>query len=198
MNDSNWWLVIIAGLTGGVIGWQSWETRKAAQAARNSVSAMEHQITLQETLSQQWVEITGWRKEGFGSRELDPPRFTIAAEISNPTQAPLTVCKVFIGAPGKPLAEYEIESVLAPGAEPIKITHSDAVEPHMTSAYDMGHFPFVVQGRVIFTDCFGKDRSHPFRRACFLGPGSRFFSQAISELETPIADPHIRQSSNQA
>ena len=28
--DSNWWLVIIAGLTGGVIAWQSLETKKAA------------------------------------------------------------------------------------------------------------------------------------------------------------------------
>jgi len=31
--DSNWWLVIIAACTGGVIGWQSWETRKSAQGA---------------------------------------------------------------------------------------------------------------------------------------------------------------------
>jgi hypothetical protein len=33
MHDSNWWLVIVAALTGGVIGWQSIETRKAAQGA---------------------------------------------------------------------------------------------------------------------------------------------------------------------
>ena len=28
--DSNWWLVAIAGITGGFICWQSWETRRAA------------------------------------------------------------------------------------------------------------------------------------------------------------------------
>jgi hypothetical protein len=28
---SEWWLVIIAGLTGSFIGWQSWETRKSAE-----------------------------------------------------------------------------------------------------------------------------------------------------------------------
>jgi hypothetical protein len=38
--DSNWWLVIIAGLTGGFIGWQSWETRKASQAALLNAQAV--------------------------------------------------------------------------------------------------------------------------------------------------------------
>ena len=37
--DANWWLVIIAGLTGGFIGWQSWETRKAAEGAKESGEA---------------------------------------------------------------------------------------------------------------------------------------------------------------
>ena len=35
--DSNWWLVIIAFGTACVIGWQSWETRKAAQGAKQNV-----------------------------------------------------------------------------------------------------------------------------------------------------------------
>jgi hypothetical protein len=34
-----WWVVIVAALTGGVIGWQSWETRKAAQATETNVEA---------------------------------------------------------------------------------------------------------------------------------------------------------------
>lgn len=38
--DSNWWLVIIAGLTGGVIGWQSFETRKSAKAAMLNAQAL--------------------------------------------------------------------------------------------------------------------------------------------------------------
>jgi hypothetical protein len=32
-SDSNWWLVLVATGTAGVIGWQSWETRKTAKAA---------------------------------------------------------------------------------------------------------------------------------------------------------------------
>jgi hypothetical protein len=38
-SDSNWWVVIIAAITAAVIGWQSWETRKAAQASRDNVGA---------------------------------------------------------------------------------------------------------------------------------------------------------------
>jgi hypothetical protein len=33
-----WWLVIIAALTGIVVGWQAWETRKAAEASRDSIA----------------------------------------------------------------------------------------------------------------------------------------------------------------
>ena len=39
MRDSNWWLVIIAGLTGCMIGWQSCETRKAAKSALLNIQA---------------------------------------------------------------------------------------------------------------------------------------------------------------
>lgn len=38
-STSEWWLVIIAGLTGCVIGWQSWETRKSANASKDAASA---------------------------------------------------------------------------------------------------------------------------------------------------------------
>jgi hypothetical protein len=39
MHDSTWWLVIVAGCTGLVIGWQAWETRKAAQGAQVAADA---------------------------------------------------------------------------------------------------------------------------------------------------------------
>lgn len=44
--DSNWWLVIIAAITGGVIGWQGWQTRKAAQAGEISANSALAQIPL--------------------------------------------------------------------------------------------------------------------------------------------------------
>jgi hypothetical protein len=38
--DSNWWLVIIAGFTGLVIGWQSFQTKNAAKAALLNAQAV--------------------------------------------------------------------------------------------------------------------------------------------------------------
>jgi hypothetical protein len=37
---SDWWLVLVAGCTGGVIFWQSWETRKSANAALLNAQAL--------------------------------------------------------------------------------------------------------------------------------------------------------------
>jgi hypothetical protein len=42
----DWWLVIVAALTGGVIGWQAWETRKAAQGAKENAEAAFSQIQI--------------------------------------------------------------------------------------------------------------------------------------------------------
>jgi hypothetical protein len=39
MRDPNWWLVIIAGLTGCMIGWQSWATKNAAKSALLNIQA---------------------------------------------------------------------------------------------------------------------------------------------------------------
>ena len=58
-----------------------------AQIAANA----ERSIRLQEIYQQQWLLIDGWRREGFGSRETNSPHFTIAADISNPTDLPLTI-----------------------------------------------------------------------------------------------------------
>jgi len=144
------------------------------------------------------VEIAGWRKEGFASRELDPPHFTIASEIRYLTQSPLTIQTVYIGTPGKPLAEYEIESVLAPSGEPVKITCSGEVEPALIKFYDRGCFSIVMRGRIDFTGCFGKEQTQPFPRACYWGPGGRFHLVAISELTTPIANPRAESDSEKA
>src|ERR1035441_28065 len=49
LHDSNWWLVTIAGCTGLVIGWQSFETRKAAQGAKENAESTAAQIEIMKS-----------------------------------------------------------------------------------------------------------------------------------------------------
>jgi hypothetical protein len=47
--DSNWWLVIVGICTAGVIGWQSFETRRAADASQKAVEAALKQTAMSVT-----------------------------------------------------------------------------------------------------------------------------------------------------
>jgi hypothetical protein len=85
-----WALVIVGILTFLVIGWQSWETKKAAVAARDS-------IKLQELAYAQWVNVVNWRFEPIGFvSATDGAHMHILFDIINPTKFPLTVTKVSV------------------------------------------------------------------------------------------------------
>jgi hypothetical protein len=81
------WAIIA---TGFVIAWQSSETRKAAQSARDS-------IRLQELAMQQWIVLNNWRSEiittsGLLYADGSPlHRLRIRVDIVNPSTAPLTL-----------------------------------------------------------------------------------------------------------
>jgi hypothetical protein len=62
----DWWLVVIAAFTGGVIGWQSWETRKSANAALKSAKA-------QMDADRAWVTSNAI---GNPIQPLNTPRYT--------------------------------------------------------------------------------------------------------------------------
>jgi len=83
----DWWVVIVATVTGLFVAWQAFETRKAADASWKS-------IALQEAAYQQWIEFHNWtasldyiEKEHF----LD-----VQVEILNPTAWPLTLVDGYI------------------------------------------------------------------------------------------------------
>jgi hypothetical protein len=63
--QSEWWLVAIAGLTGLVIGWQSWETRKAAQGAKENAKVASDQIQMMKDKERARLTIVPI-DEGFG------------------------------------------------------------------------------------------------------------------------------------
>jgi hypothetical protein len=54
---SQWIFVIITGITAGFICWQSWETRKAAQASQKSVKAAERSTDILVSSERAWVSI---------------------------------------------------------------------------------------------------------------------------------------------
>ncbi len=170
---AEWWLVGVGFVTCAVIIWQSIESHRSA-------SAMERSVTLQEIVQRQWLEIDGWRREGFGSRENDPPTYTIAVDIGNPTSAPLSLKSARIRAIGYAPADYKLGHVLGPGGEPIRISYSGTIEPELMGAYNKYILPLPMEGHVVYIDCFGKERIQRFRRACFLGPVKYFTSSAMS------------------
>lgn len=78
---SNWALVFVALVTAGVIGWQSNETKRAANAAFQS-------IKLQESQMEQWVDLGNWRAN-YRHLEADVRQLRITFDIINPTSYPL-------------------------------------------------------------------------------------------------------------
>jgi hypothetical protein len=78
-----WWLCILGIPTLGFLAWQALESRRAAQAARDS-------IRLQEAHMQQWIDHTNWQRR----YHKDGPtghRLRVQFEIINPTGFPLTI-----------------------------------------------------------------------------------------------------------
>jgi hypothetical protein len=166
-------LLVLVGI-GGI--WAALRTlntiERQADITERQTKATEDSVNLQETLNQQWLDISGWRREGDSSRELNPPVFTIAADISNPTNAPLTVKSVTIRIIGDESMKYEVGNTLAPNGEPIKITYSYTVKPHELKAYETYALALPIDGFVDYVDCFKKAQRQDFMRACFLGPKS--------------------------
>jgi hypothetical protein len=83
--SSEWWLVLIAALTGAAIASQAREMARTTKV-------MDRQLGLQTAAMRQWVDITGWiasgRQRVDGTKEL-----TISYEVSNPTSWPLVIEK---------------------------------------------------------------------------------------------------------
>jgi hypothetical protein len=55
--NPEWWLCILGFFTLLFLGWQSWETRKAAKATKESAKAMWDSIRLQEKAERAWLII---------------------------------------------------------------------------------------------------------------------------------------------
>jgi hypothetical protein len=131
---------------------------------------MNRQIALQETLNQQWLDIINWRREGGASREENPPKFGIAAEIVNPTNVPLTINVLTIGIRGEQ-ESYGTGNVLAP-SQTVKIAIPFVVNSESDlAAYSKYGLVLTVYGSIEYTDAFKKKQTQPFSCTGIFGPG---------------------------
>src|SRR5258708_5257439 len=96
--SSEWWLVVIAGLTGLAIVYQAREMARATKV-------MEGQLALQKAAMQQWVEVENWNVTAnfpgivaiMDHKVLDCPdaiQCVVTFDIVNPASLPLTVLSV--------------------------------------------------------------------------------------------------------
>ena len=156
----DWWLVWIAFFTGGVICWQSWETRKAAQSA-------ERQIALQSSALRQWVNVVPL---GIGvSRALkNPCEVMVQFEIQNRTDYLVTIKRVEyelipnIHSVGK--FKVECDFPVAP-----RKREDDSAFPFTGKCViDIGELDgwgkiFVAAGDITFLDCMDRERVQHFQ-----------------------------------
>ena len=138
-------------------------------AIKRQSDSMERQIALQETLNQQWLEIRGWRREGEGSREEIPPKFSVASEIVNPTNMPLTIDVINV-AVRTTTETFGGGNELAPG-ESIKIAFPIIVESDSDlGAYNAYRLILRFYGSIEYTDAFKKKQEQPFSCTGVFGP----------------------------
>jgi hypothetical protein len=71
----DWWIVILAALTGGFVGWQAWETRKASDAAAK-------QASIQREMLRPRLTVSNFVNDVYGEAAIGK-RVFIALKISN-------------------------------------------------------------------------------------------------------------------
>jgi hypothetical protein len=113
----NFALVLVALGTGIVIGWQSFETRKAAEATRKSVE-------LNASANTQWIrlKLLDMYSEAERNAPRPPPEITLNCRwiILNPSSQPLTLHWVKVGVARDDawhVCEFDFEEVIAPGED---------------------------------------------------------------------------------
>jgi hypothetical protein len=133
LHDPNWVLVIVGSITCLVVGWQSWETRKSAQATHKTVE-------LQELAYNQWLNVEDWKTSittGKGRIVL-----RLQFKVVNPTSFPLTITQAYFTVLGD--IEGLIAETFCPPNVPLSVDESIAVTQQQATEWDRGilHMPF--------------------------------------------------------
>ena len=186
----DWWLVFAAILTLCAIVYQAREMAHATNEMRESTKTIKQQVDimerqtkatesaaiatqksveLQEVIQQQWLQIEGWRREGGGSAEENPPRFTIAMEVCNPTQVPLTL-ETVTAQVGREHFELDARNLLPPNGGWYKAEFPIALRSEQIPGYMSYGLALNISGAVTYVDAFKNRKEQPFTQRCICGP----------------------------
>lgn len=174
------WILVLAALVG------LFATFYTLSTIRAQTTTIQKSVELQETFNQQWLAINGWRREGGSSREHSPPKFSIAMDIANPTDIPLTVKEIKTIVRGKSI-RHSVNNKLGPGRS-IKCTSGEIIlSPEETALYMRYRLTFGFSGYVVYEDAFGKEKHQSFSEWCVLGQGN-YFEHAPVEISDQDRD----------
>jgi hypothetical protein len=213
--SARWWTVWLTGFlclitlsTGIVVGWQAWETRKAANAAKLSASTAERSLRL---LNQPWLDTADWAvSEERGSAIRDKMggwttgellALNVSLNVVNNSQTPATIYQIEMtdSGSGSPPTDFTVTSVvgnlITPGSKHPAKAHIAELAPSQIARYESGTgFPIRIEGTIHFGDLFStKDpnddsidgpRKRHFGRECVLRTGGRSEFHPIAGAES--------------
>ncbi|WP_348262861.1 hypothetical protein P8935_24100 [Telmatobacter sp. DSM 110680] len=176
--SSEWWLVVMAAVTAGVICWQSWETRKAAQASKDSIA-----LVLSKERARLAIKV--WRSLWFNNPDvimelLKAPAVQFRATNVGPTHA--FNVQLFVS---YLLTESEDPEVL-PEATALSISNTmkadgkdvyPILKPTLANTlYELGALVggtkyLQLGGKLTYMDVFGEPRETRFRYIYKKGSG---------------------------
>lgn len=154
-----WVLVIVGIVTAFVIGWQSWATVRAANAARRS-------IRLQEIAMGQWVDTEKWETDYTFTQdctEILPVHF----RIKNPTKFKITLHRATCWINGRHIVSIHFrKQLLAPdGYAVAEIKYP--LNAGQVTAYRRETLKFEIGGVIYFVDAFGREQEQSFGYTCW-------------------------------
>lgn len=158
----DWWVVIVATITAGVIVWQVIEMRRATDAMKENTDVVRNGIALQQTAMKQWVVLKNWAHD-VRMEAPDVWMLTIRCEVCNASNYPMTLITTAMQVENR----ERMAERMANHNIPLAPTVAHGIEtqgiPIDYKAYlDKGSVTFVVFGAVWYLDCFDKIQTFPF------------------------------------
>lgn len=154
-------MVVVGCITFMIIGWQSFETRRAASATKDAALATLKQAQLTEASMKQWVELESWQSELLpGSEQMD-----IFFQVSNPTNFLLTpeYGEIQFGGPNPVRSVFIYRPAPLGPKNPLNIKLSIPLGRPAAENYCAGkRIGFGIEGRIEYRTVFDKQVTQSF------------------------------------